>query len=107
MDSIKPIRRQRSFLPLTRVGLTLIVGAVFVTLVRGYVQWGESLADMDSSGGPESGKEFAVGTLTSVPLSAGWATVGFWAGAVMVVAGTVRNVMWVSGRAVRKSPYIP
>lgn len=82
--------RRRKF-PLTRLGLLLVVGSVFASLIRWYVAFGESLADLDAEVSTERadmGRDFVNSFLFtgSVP------GVLFWVGVAVMAAGIVRNL---------------
>lgn len=84
------MKRRRRF-PWTRLGLLLVVGSVFASLIRWYVAFGASLADLDadvSTQRADMGRDFLANFLFGGTVPG----VLFWAGIAAIGIGIVRNL---------------
>lgn len=78
-------------IPLIRIGLTIIVGSVFASLIMFYVNLGESFANQ-SGPDPSTKPRDLLNHFTKDFLFAGTVPTGiFWLGAIIILVGIVRN----------------
>lgn len=93
---MKDLRRPR--FPLIRLGLLLVVGAVFASLVRFYIAYGQAAADLTREDFTEDRREIAGDFAAHFLFSGGVPMALFWLGIVLMGVGIVRNFR-AAGRA--------
>lgn len=87
------MKAYRKRIPITRLGLTLIVGSVAVSLVQFYFDFGQSLAHLDRPDtGPETRPEIVGYIVRSVLFRGAIPAVLFWLGTVAMVVGIVVRI---------------
>jgi hypothetical protein len=94
-------------LPLIRMGLLLVVGSIFVSVMRFYIGLGESLSSMTGEAPSTQPRDLGRYFTEKFLFEGSIAGVLFWVGLALCVAGAVRNVRGVGRKAPRRPDVMP
>jgi len=86
-------------LPLFRLGVTLVIGSIFVSVMKFYIGVGESLGRMTGEAPSTQPRDLARYFLSEFLFAGTIAGVLFWVGVALCAAGALRNI-----RTARRKP---
>jgi hypothetical protein len=84
-------RERAKRIPLIRLGLTLLIGSVFVSVFKFYIGLGQSLGSMTGEAPSTQPRDMAKYFTNEFLFAGTMAGVLFWVGVALCVAGAMRN----------------